>query len=120
MALSAWSTDASESLSKCGHCDNCTRAPDALEKKDVTLDAWRVLKVVQTIQEEGGQVTVGMLADLVRGAGGAAFSVAQQGGGRKRKSLSKEKVGLDLDAIAGGKVSLGKDVCFIAALLFPI
>jgi hypothetical protein len=49
-----------------------------------------------------------MLADLVRGAGGGAFSVSS--GGKRRKSLSKEKVGLDLDAIAGGKILLGKDV----------
>ena len=56
-----------------------------------------------------------MLADLVRGAGGGAFSVSSGTGGRKRKSLSKEKVGLDLDAVAGGKVTLGKDVSCIAS-----
>jgi hypothetical protein len=113
IALSSWSTDASDTLTRCGHCDNCTRPPETLDKRDVTLDAWKILQVLENIKGEGGQVTVGMLSDLVRGAGGASFSVAQQGGGRKRKSGGKEKVGLDLDAIAGGKLSLSKDVSTI-------
>ena len=68
--------------------------------------------MAQTIDNEGGRVTVGMLADLVRGVGGKAFQVPAGGGGgrgRRRKSQG-EKVGLDLDGIAGGKASLSKDV----------
>lgn len=49
-----------------------------------------------------------MLAGLARNVGGA-FDVVQPSGGRgKRKE--KEKVSLDLEAIAGGVVDLPKDV----------
>lgn len=49
-----------------------------------------------------------MLADLVRGAGGKGY--AASAGGRKGKASSKEKVGLDLDEVCGGKVDMNKDV----------
>jgi ATP-dependent DNA helicase Q1 len=78
--------------------------------KDVSLDAWIILSVAQTIDGEGGRVTIGMLADLVRGVGGKAFQVPTGGKGRRRKSQGGEKVGLDLDAVAGGKSALSKDV----------
>ena len=70
------------------------------------------------IDGEGGRVTVGMLADLVRGVGGKAFQVPSGGGkGRRRKSQG-EKVGLDLEGIAGGKISLSKDVSNLAVSTF--
>ena len=60
------------------------------------------------MEREGGRVTLGMLADLVRGVGGGAFGVS--GGGKRGKGNAKEKVELDLEEIAGGKVMLSKDV----------
>lgn len=51
-----------------------------------------------------------MMADLIRGAGGGSFGII--GDGKKGKGKSKEKVGLDLEGIAGGKVALSKDVRF--------
>lgn len=111
VAVSSWTADSAESLTRCGHCDNCVRPPEDVEARNLNTEAWQILRVAQAIESEGGHVTIGMLADLVRGAGGASFSVSAQTGGRKRKSQSKEKVGLDLDAVAGGKVALGKDVC---------
>ncbi|CAE6507720.1 unnamed protein product [Rhizoctonia solani] len=108
LSLSSWTTEAGGKLTPCGHCDNCTRPPETVANKDVTLDAWIILRVAQTIDGEGGRVTIGMLADLVRGVGGKAFQVPAGGGGRRRKSQG-EKVGLDLEGIAGGKVSLSKD-----------
>jgi hypothetical protein len=27
----------------CGHCDNCTRSPNSVERKDVTLAMWQIL-----------------------------------------------------------------------------
>lgn len=107
LSLSAWSAEGSETLSKCAHCDNCTRSPGSVENKDVTLDAWKILKVALVIGEEGGRTTLGMLADLVRGAGGGAF---EGGSGGKRKGKAKEKKPLDLDAICGGKVDMSKEV----------
>lgn len=106
--MTAWATSEVDAHARCGHCDNCTRPPESVNQKDVTLDAWRVLKIGEAIHAENGRVTLGMLADLVRGAGGGAFGTT--GGGKRGKGKSKEKVNLDLDELAGGKVSLGKDV----------
>lgn len=72
----------------------------------MTLESWRTIKVLDEVQQQGGRVTVPALADLVRGLGGGAFPVV--GEGRKRKVAGKSS--LDLTAIAGGKVSLSKDV----------
>lgn len=105
LALSAWgaATDAGE---KCGHCDNCRRAPDSFAPNlDVTLDAWRVVRVLSHIATHKGRVTIAILSDLVRGVGGGAFSA----GGKKGKKSQQDKLDLDLDEVCGGKISLGKD-----------
>ncbi|KAF8588200.1 ATP-dependent DNA helicase [Ramaria rubella] len=107
LSLSSWTSSTAGALTPCGHCDNCTRSPETIDHRDVTLEAWQILKVVQEIERQGGRVTVGMTADLIRGAGGKSFGVA--GGGRKGKGKTKEKVELDLNEIAGGKVGLSKD-----------
>ncbi|QRV92276.1 DEAD/DEAH box helicase [Ceratobasidium sp. AG-Ba] len=107
LSLSSWTTEANGRLTACGHCDNCTRPPETVCNKDVTLDSWIILRVAQAVDNEGGRVTVAMLADLARGVGGQAFQVPS-GGGRRRKSAG-EKVGLDLNEVAGGKISLSKD-----------
>ena len=109
LSLSAWSTEGSETLSKCEHCDNCTRNEDSVETRDVTLESWRILKVIDAISEEGGRTTLGMLADLVRGAGGGSFE-GGAGGGKKGKGKAKEKKSLDLGLVCGGKVELSKEV----------
>lgn len=113
--ISAWSTDGS-ALSRCGHCDNCTRDPDSIERKDVTLETWKVLKVSQTISAEGGRTTLGMLADLIRGAGGGAFDVSSGSRG-KSKGQGKQKSQLDLDSVCHGKVDLRKDVSLLCSQL---
>ncbi|KIJ27343.1 hypothetical protein M422DRAFT_37824 [Sphaerobolus stellatus SS14] len=107
LSLSSWTSSTAGALTRCGHCDNCTRDPETLDKRDVTLESWQILKIMHEIESQGGRVTLGMLADLIRGAGGGSFAVS--GGGRKGKGKSKEKADLDLDAIAGGKVALSKD-----------
>lgn len=48
------------------------------------------------------------LAELIRGLGKGSFAVAD-GKGRKRK-VAGEKGSLDVEELAGGKVSLSKDV----------
>ncbi|KAJ6604511.1 ATP-dependent DNA helicase [Mycena vulgaris] len=109
VSMSSWTTEDSNALAPCGHCDNCTRAPDSFERRDVTFEAWQILKVADAVQHTGGQLTLTMLADLVRGNGGGSYGVG--GGGRKGKGKSreKEKVDLDLDVVCGGKVALKKD-----------
>lgn len=106
--MSSWATSESNALDRCGHCDNCTRSPDSIEHINVTTMAWRILKVTEAIERDSGRVTLGMLGDLVRGSGGGTYGVA--GGGKRGKGKAKEKVDLDLEAIAGGKVNLTKDV----------
>lgn len=82
-----------------------------MDRRDVTLPAWQILRVSQIVERMSGRVTMGMLADLVRGAGGGAFGAVVGGRGRgKGKGGSKEKISLDYDEIAGGKVELGKEV----------
>ncbi len=93
----------------CGICDNCTRDPASLITKDVTIEAWRILKVLTEVQREGGRVTLANLADLVRGLGGASFAVGA--GGKKGKGRATgEKGSIDLDEVAGGKVAMNKEV----------
>lgn len=108
--MASWATADSDALAPCGHCDNCTRAADSFERRDVTFEAWQVLKVADYVHHTGGQLTLTMLADLARGIGGGSYGVG--GGGRKGKGKSreKEKVDIDLDVICGGKVNLKKDV----------
>ncbi|KAI0316843.1 P-loop containing nucleoside triphosphate hydrolase protein [Amylostereum chailletii] len=68
LSFNVWSADGTDSLEPCGHCDNCTRDPTTVEDRDVTVDAWRLLKVAQT----GQKVTANQLAECVRGAGNLA------------------------------------------------
>lgn len=109
LSVHSWTTDDSGALDNCGHCDNCTRAPYAFDHKDVTVEAWQILKISDAANRLGGRITLNKLADLVRGNGGGALEV-QEGGRRKGKDKAKEKVDIDLEQIVGGKVGLSKDV----------
>lgn len=102
--MASWTTQESSAMDKCGHCDNCTRAAGTVVYKDVTLEVWQLLKIVQAVHTEGGRQTIAGLSGLARGAAGGSF----EAGGRRKKG--KEKVQLDYNAIAGGQVTLGKDV----------
>ncbi|KZO97674.1 ATP-dependent DNA helicase [Calocera viscosa TUFC12733] len=108
LSTAAWedpSAGPASSLAPCGHCDNCTRAPSTIARKDVSVQAWQLLRIVDAVCHEGGRVTVGILSDLARGLAGGAFNVSS--GGKKRKRT--EKAELDLEDVAGGKVELSKD-----------
>ena len=94
----------------CGHCDNCTRDPTSIERKDVTVQAWKVCKVSQWVKSQDGRLTVSNLGDLVRGLGGGAFAVVQGGSkGKKRKKATGQDY-INLDDLCDGKSDLGKDV----------
>ncbi|EEB93448.1 hypothetical protein MPER_07889, partial [Moniliophthora perniciosa FA553] len=73
LSLNSWSTEESGALDRCGHCDNCTRPQDEIELRDVTFAVWQILKIVDHITREGGDVTAAQLAGLVRGSGGGGF-----------------------------------------------
>jgi ATP-dependent DNA helicase Q1 len=108
LSMSSWTTDDSDALARCGHCDNCTRAPEILDHRDMTTEAWQILKIVEAVKRSGGCLTLTQLAELARGAGGGAYEVTSRRGGRRGNERSKEK--LDLDAVAGGNVDLSKEV----------
>ncbi|ORY27061.1 P-loop containing nucleoside triphosphate hydrolase protein [Naematelia encephala] len=114
LSASAWdhsetlgSSSTSSAISVCGICDNCTREPDSIVTMDVTLDAWRVLKVLQVVQREQGRLTIASLADLVRGLGGGTFAVIAEKG--KKRGAADDKARVDLDSVCGGKVELNKE-----------
>ena len=78
--------------------------------RDVSLEAWKILRVLNEVQKASGRVTLATLADLVRGLGGGNFAVASAKGKGKRQAASGEKGSLDVDDIVGGKVTLNKEV----------
>ena len=110
--MSSWTTGDSDALTPCGHCDNCTRPARDVDRKDVTLEAWQLLKILTAVEQDGGNLTLNMLAGLARGAGGGMYDVSHGGGKKNGKGKTKEKVALDLDDVAGGVVELTKDVSF--------
>lgn len=110
LAISSWSTEERDALTPCGHCDNCLRPEEELSRRDVTLAAWQVLKVLDFVVDKGGNVTTKKLASLARGAGGCEFEGAGGKRGRGRQQFSrKQKHNIDLDAVAGGPVQLSQD-----------
>jgi ATP-dependent DNA helicase Q1 len=78
----------------------------------VTLDSWRIIRVAEEVQRQGGRVTLGNLGDLVRGLGGGGFGMGGGATGKKRKGAADEKGSLNLIDLVGGKVGLGKDVSY--------
>ncbi|OCF58975.1 ATP-dependent DNA helicase [Kwoniella mangroviensis CBS 10435] len=114
LSASAWDapdalSSSSGSTSTCGICDNCLRDPSSIITKDVTVETWKILKVAQYVQNEGGRVTLANLSDLVRGLGGGLFGVVGGGEGTKgKRKLNGEKEKVDLEAL-GGKITLGRD-----------
>ncbi|OAX38744.1 ATP-dependent DNA helicase [Rhizopogon vinicolor AM-OR11-026] len=105
LSMASWTTDESNAMDRCGHCDNCTRPPDNVEHKDATVEAWQLLKILEAVESSGGRLTIAGLSDLARGLGGGSFETG--GAGKRRKA--KEKIQIDFDSVAGGKVGLSKD-----------
>jgi ATP-dependent DNA helicase Q1 len=80
----------SHALDSCGHCDNCTRSGGAVQDRDVTLDAWRIIKICMSLRRRKERITANQLRDACRGIG-----------------ILKEKI--DLSSVQG-KVSLSGPV----------
>lgn len=108
--MSSWTTNETNALERCGHCDNCTRAAGDVDCRDVRVQVWQILRIAESAGRTGGRLTLTMLAGLARGAGGGSYDVQKGKGGRKGKGKETEKVSLDLDDICGGKVDLKKEV----------
>lgn len=104
--MSSWTTDESDGLARCGHCDNCTRDRDSLDERDVTYQTWQILKIVEETERSNGNITLSMLANVARGVGTVTSG----------KGKAKEKTSLDLDQLCGGKVDLKREVRFSPCL----
>src|ERR1700733_12701044 len=89
LSMASWTTDDTDALARCGHCDNCTRAQETMDHRDVTVEAWQILKIPDAVQRHCGRLTLNGLGDLVRGSGGGAFDVAGEGRGSKGKAKEK-------------------------------
>lgn len=105
LALSSWTTEDSNALSRCGHCDNCLRQPNDILRLDVTHHMWQIVQIASAIYRQKGQVTLRMLVDVVRG--------------NKPTGREQEKLQVDLAVVACGPVLLSKSVriCIHLSLL---
>jgi hypothetical protein len=72
----------------------------------VTIDAWRVLKIAETIAHLRGNITLTRLAELARGKGGTSIEVV----GDRRGSWAKETCDVDVKVLTDGKLTLSKEV----------
>ncbi|ORY87468.1 P-loop containing nucleoside triphosphate hydrolase protein [Leucosporidium creatinivorum] len=89
----------------CQHCDNCLRDPSTYESLDISHHAYRALRILSAAGKQSATLTLPQAADLVRGLGKGGFSTQTQG------SKGKGKGSVDVNEVAGGKVTLDKDTC---------
>jgi len=85
---SSWTTDDLDASQPCGHCDNCKRPPENVETRDVTEDAWKLLKVLKAVQNR--PMTLKQLTSLARGNSGGTYDIP---GGGKGKIDIEEVIG---------------------------
>lgn len=104
LSLKSWEVGQEDAGTPCGHCDNCTRPPDTLERAGTRgrVAAWQVLRVAEDAREG---LPLAKLCDRARGLGSATTTSVGKGKGRAR-----EKATVDLERVAGGKVGLTKEV----------
>lgn len=103
--VASWSTNDEDAMTRCGHCDNCTRAPETIDRKDVSTEAWKILRVAEHVKRQKGRVTLNQLAELARGGGKGEFGLS----GPASKS-GPGKATANLQDICGGPIKLTKDV----------
>ncbi|SPO30564.1 related to RecQ family helicase RecQL1 [Ustilago trichophora] len=101
----------------CGICDNCTG-----DRRDLLIDVrkeiYQLLAILQEMCRQGGRITLTSLSDVARGLGGGKFNLdpnltdSGKGKGKGKASMSSSaKAGVvDVQAVAGGKVTLHRDV----------
>lgn len=83
------------------HPAQCQRDPASITTLDISDSAYKALRIIEAATAQRGTLTLPQAADLVRGNGGGTFST------QEAKGKGKGKV--DVQAVAGGKVTLGKD-----------
>ncbi|KAI0824919.1 P-loop containing nucleoside triphosphate hydrolase protein [Trametes gibbosa] len=109
LSLNSWGTPEEDALTRCGHCDNCTRPPETTDRQDVRLPAWQLLRIAAAADRANQQLTMAQLCKLARGLRVAASGESAAGGARGRgggKRARQEKESVDVQEVAGGKVEL--------------
>ena len=113
LSVEEWTTEEKAALDRCGHCDNCTRAPESVRRVDLRLPAWQILKAAEAVEHCGSHLTMRQLVDIVRGLGHGKISAR-----RIRYKRAQESMTIDMTEIAGGKVELSPEVrTYKAAML---
>uniref|UniRef100_D8QE93 ATP-dependent DNA helicase n=1 Tax=Schizophyllum commune (strain H4-8 / FGSC 9210) TaxID=578458 RepID=D8QE93_SCHCM len=102
---SSWSTEEADVNDPCGSCDNCTRDPETYEEKDVTEQAWQVLRIAEEVKDRGVSITIKKLAEIARGLGGGTVS----SGTKRKKGKSSGPETIDIEDVAGGKVNMKQE-----------
>ena len=85
---SMWTTDDVDASEPCGHCDNCKRSPGSIEHRDMTQDAWKLIKILDAA---GRPMTLKKLTSLARGNLGGFYD---------------QKGKIDLKELIGAPISL--------------
>ncbi|KAI0634704.1 P-loop containing nucleoside triphosphate hydrolase protein [Trametes polyzona] len=117
LSLNSWSTADEDALTRCGHCDNCTRPPEHVDRRDARVPAWQLLRIVAAAARGKQQLTIAQLCKLARGlrvagAGDSAEGDGAKGRGRGRgrgRRAAQEKESVDVQEVAGGKVELSEE-----------
>ncbi|KAH9930482.1 ATP-dependent DNA helicase [Epithele typhae] len=110
LSYDCWTTEDEDARARCGHCDNCQRPSELLDRLGAAarLAAWRLLRVAQAA---GRDLTMAQLYDLARGKETPVSGGGGGGSGRggKGKGSGKGKAHVDVDAVAGGKNELTRE-----------
>lgn len=67
--------------------------------------------MVKEVERNNGRATLANISDLARGLGSASYTGTSSSDFSKKRKADPEKVTMDIMAIAGGKITLNKEVC---------
>ena len=115
LSVEEWTTTETAALDRCGHCDNCTRAPGSVSRIDLRLPAWQTLKAAEAVEGHGSRLTLRQLGGIVRGLGHGKVTVS-----KTRRRRAEQSATIDMEEIAGGKVLLAKEVRTRGRALAPL
>ena len=99
----------------CGICDNCTGKRHEL-LIDARKEMYQLLAVLAEMCRQGGRITLTSLSDVARGLGGGKFNLdpnltdSAKGKGKSGASSAAKAGVVDIQAVAGGKITLHRDV----------
>ncbi|KAI0360318.1 ATP-dependent DNA helicase [Trametes cingulata] len=108
LSIDSWGTADEDALTRCGHCDNCKRPPETVDRRDARLPAWQLLTLATALHRARESVTMAQLCSRARGLRTSGATDGAKGRGRGKRA-PKEKVNVDLQEVAGGKIELTQE-----------